>query len=247
MKTIRLLTFGLLALLIVPSVMAQGDESRGTNDLADRLVGQTQDLAERSYSWFTNNSRNSRADIEGVYQDEQLNASAALFRRMVRDRRSRAELQDTTVLLSDLARRADRFGRQRSLVSDIQRTISDIQRKLNFSGSGIGIGIGGPIIPGGVSSGSMRWHGTVDDITQIRVQGSYVEVSAVSGTAYSDGSYNFTSSLPYRPVTVRLNKISGRGNMQVIQQPSRDNDFTAVIEVRDTNRGPSSYEFEISW
>lgn len=246
MRTFRLLTLGLVMFLFLPLVMAQGDESRRTSDLADRLVGQTQDLADRSYSWFTNNSRNSRADIEGVYQDEQLNASAALFRRMVRDRRSRAELQDTTVLLSDLARRADRFGRQRSLISDIQRTISDIQRNLNFGG-GIGIGGGGPVIPGGVLSGSMRWRGTIDDIAQIRVQESYAEVNAVSGTPYSDATFSFTSPLPYRRVSVRLNKISGRGDMRIIQQPSRDNDFTAVIEIRDTNRGPASYEFEISW
>lgn len=247
MKTFRLLTFGLLALLVVPAVMAQGDESRRTGDLADRLVSQTQDLSDRSYSRYSSSSRNSRAETEALFQDEQLNASADLFRRMVRDRRSRSELQDGTVLLSDLARRADRFGRQRNLVSDIQRTISDIQRNLNFGG-GIGIGIGGgPIIPGGVFSGTMRWRGTIDDIVQIRVQESNIDVIAVSGTAYSDGSYNFTSPLPYQRVTVRLNKISGRGDMRIIQQPSRDNDYTAVIEVRDTNRGPSSYEFEISW
>jgi hypothetical protein len=132
-------------------------------------------------------------------------------------------------------------------MTNIRQTIDDIQRQLNFGG-GIGTGSGGGIgIPGGSTSGTMRWRGTVDDVAQIRVQESYVEISAVSGTPYTNGTYNFTSPLPNRRTTVRLTKISGRGDMRIIQQPSRDNDYTAVIEIRDTNRGPNDYEFELSW
>jgi len=246
MKTLRLITIGLLTVLFAHSVLAQDEDSRMRADLAERLVNQTQDLAERSYGWFNNARRNSRAETEALFQDQQLSASAILFRRMVRDRRSRSELQDATVQLSDLARRADRFGRQRVLVNDIQRTIADIQRNLNFGG-GIGGGVGGPIFPGPVSSGTMRWRGTIDDIAQVRIQESSVDVSAISGTPYNDGTFTFTSPLPYRRVTVRLTKLRGRGEVRIIQQPSRDNDFTAVIGIRDTNRGASGYEFELSW
>lgn len=246
MRYFRLLMPVIAVLFFMPSVMAQ---SRRVDDLADRLIVQTTEMAEQSYRDFSDRSRNNRADVEALYQDEQIKSSAALFRRMVRDRRPKTQLQNGTVVLSDLARSADRFGRQRSLMSDIQQTISDIQRSLNFGGGGGGGGGGGPIgIPGGgASSGTVRWRGTIDDIAQIRIQESSVDVSAVSGTAYTDGTYNFTSPLPYRRVTVRLNKISGRGDMRIVQQPSRENDFTAVIEIRDTNRGPNSYEFELSW
>lgn len=239
MRYIRLLMPVVVLLFFMPEVLAQ---SRRIDDLADRLVVQTSEMAEQSYRDFSDRSRNSRADVEALFQDEQVKSSAALFRRMVVDRRQKAQLQNATVVMSDLARAADRFGRQRDLMSDIQQTISDIQRNLNFGGPGTGGGIGV-----GVMSGTMRWRGTIDDIAQVRVQESNVDVSAVSGTPYTDGSYNFTSPLPYRRVTVRLNKISGRGDMRVIQQPSRDNDYTAVIEIRDTNRGPSTYEFELSW
>lgn len=248
MRYFRLLMPVMALLFFVPSVMAQ---SRRVDDLADRLVVQTTNMAEQSYRDFSDRSRSSRADVEALYQDEQIKSSAALFRRMVQDRRPKTQLQNATIVLSDLARSADRFGRQRNLMSDIQQTISDIQRSLNFGGGGpIGIpGGGGPIgIPGGgASSGTMHWRGTIDDIAQIRVQESSVDVSAVSGSPYSDGTFNFTSPLPYRRVTVQLNKISGRGDMRIIQQPSRENDYTAVIEIRDTNRGPSNYEFELSW
>lgn len=238
MRYFRLLLPVIALFLFVPSMMGQ---SRRLDDLADRLVVQTTQMAEESYRDFSDRSRNSRADVEALFQDEQIKSSAALFRRMVGDRRSKPQLQNATVVLSDLARSADRFGRQRGLISDIQQTISDIQRNLNFGGGSIGIG------QGGASSGTMRWRGTIDDIAQIRVQDGNVEVNAVSGNPYNNGAYNFTSPLPYRRVTVRLNKISGRGDVRIIQQPSRENDFTTVIEIRDTNRGPNDYEFEISW
>lgn len=243
MRYLRLLMPVIALLLFVPSVSAQ---SRRLDDLADRLVTQTAQMAEQSYRDFSDRSRNSRADVEALYQDEQVKSSAALFRRMVRDRRPRTQLQNATLVLSDLVRSADRFGRQRGLMTDIQQTMSDIQRTLNFGGPGTGGGIGGGI-GGGATSGTMRWRGTVDDTAQIHIQESNVEVRAISGTPYSDGTYNFTSPMPFRRVTVRLNKIMGRGDMRIVQQPTRENNFTTVVEIRDTNRGPSDYEFELSW
>jgi hypothetical protein len=230
-----------MVLLFVSSAMGQ---SRRLDDLADRLAEQTNQFAEQSYGDFTDRSRNTRTDVEALFQDEQVKSSAALFRRMVRDRRPRTQLQNASLVLSDMVRAADRYGRQRSLMNDIQRTVADIQRELNFGG-GIGGGIGSE--PVETSSGTMRWRGTVDDITQIHVQESNAEARAVSGTPNSDGTFNFSSPLPFRRTVVRLNKIRGRGEIRIIQQPSRSNDFTAVVEIRDPNRGPSDYEFELSW
>lgn len=246
MRFFRMLMVCAAVLVFTASAMAQSQRLSG---LADRLAEQTSELAESSYKYFASNNRNSRADIEALFQDQQLDSSAELFRRMVRERRPRAELQEATVALSDLARRADRYNRQRSLVSDIQRTLSDLQRDLNFGGGGIGNGNGqgGGVGQGGYTSGSMRWRGTVDDVSQIKIQEGNVEVSAISGSPSSDGTYDFTSPMPYRRLNVRLNKIRGRGDVRIIQQPTRDNDFTTIVEVRDTNRGPSDYEFEISW
>lgn len=239
MRYLRFLLPVIVLCFFAVSVSAQ---SRRLEDLADRLVSQTAEMSEQSYRDFSDRSRNSRADVEALYQDEQIRSSAALFRRMVRDRRPKTQLQNATVVLNDLARSADRFARQRRLMDDIQQTISDLQRSLNF-------GDGGPLgnSGGGSLSGTMRWRGTIDDTAQVRVQESNVEVRAVSGSAYSDGTFNFSSPLPFRRVTVRLNKISGRGDIRIIQQPSRENDYTAIVEIRDTNRGPSNYEFELSW
>lgn len=238
MRFFRMLTALTLLLLSMSVVMAQDDE-RMMEDSAERLARQAADLAERSYSDFRSRGRNSRADTEALFQDQQLGTSAEFYRRLVRDRRARLELREAISVVSDISRRADRYNRQRNLMNDIQRTIADIQRELNMGGGGPG--------PGFPSSGSVRWRGTVDDVTHLYIRNDGIEARAVSGQPYSDGTYNFTSALPYRRTTVRLNKIRGRGDMRIVQQPARNNDFTAIIEIRDTNRGPSDYELEVSW
>jgi hypothetical protein len=48
-------------------------------------------------------------------------------------------------------------------------------------------------------------------------------------------------------VTVRLTQKRGRGEIFIEQQPSRENDFTAIIRIRDSKGGASDYEFELQW
>jgi hypothetical protein len=79
------------------------------------------------------------------------------------------------------------------------------------------------------------------------IQGSYLEVRTLSGTEYNNGTYNFNGSLPNRQVNVRANKLSGRGEVRVVQQPSYNNSFTTIIEIRDGSGGARDYEVEIYW
>ena len=72
-------------------------------------------------------------------------------------------------------------------------------------------------------------------------------MQTLGGTPYNDGQPNFSASLPARRVTVRLTTKKGRGEIFIEQQPSRDNDFSAVIRIRDTKGGASDYEFELAW
>jgi len=93
----------------------------------------------------------------------------------------------------------------------------------------------------------MTWRGRVDDDVRIRIRGGTAEVETLGGTPYSDGQPNFSNSLPYRRVTVRLTNKRGRGEISIEQQPSRENDYTAVVRIRDTRGGASEYEFELQW
>jgi hypothetical protein len=48
-------------------------------------------------------------------------------------------------------------------------------------------------------------------------------------------------------VAVTVRKIRGRGEVFIEQQPSRENDYAAVIRLRDPRGGAADYEIEVSW
>ena len=93
----------------------------------------------------------------------------------------------------------------------------------------------------------MRWRGTVDDVVELNIQGSYIDPRAISGTPYNDGTVGLTEPLPNRSVNVSVRKLRGRGEVRVIQQPNRSNDYTAIIQIRDGSRGADNYDLEITW
>jgi hypothetical protein len=69
----------------------------------------------------------------------------------------------------------------------------------------------------------------------------------ISGRPTSGITFSFTSPLPRRAAAVRLEKKDGRGDVEIVQQPSQSNDFTAVIRIRDEKGGSDDYEFELIW
>lgn len=97
------------------------------------------------------------------------------------------------------------------------------------------------------ASGRVFWRGTVDDKVQLVIRNDKVEERTISGQANPDGVYSFTTPLPDSPVNVNVAKKKGRGSSKVIQQPTADNDFTAIIEIYDNGGGAREYQLEISW
>jgi hypothetical protein len=245
MKRYRSLPLWLCLLSL--SATAAHAQSYRLNSLSEQLSTQSNDLAERSYTDYTNNRFSNRSNIETLFLAQQFSASANIFRRMVRDSRRNAELRDAASILADLARRGGGGGYSRSSQwQDVQRTLEDILRELNVGGSPGGGG-GGGRGDDGRTTGRVRWRGTVDDDVQLVIRDDNIEVRTIGGSEYSDANYNFTSPLPRRRVTVNAIKLKGRGEVRVIQQPSRDNDFTAVVQVRDSGGGAREYELEVTW
>ena len=93
----------------------------------------------------------------------------------------------------------------------------------------------------------MTWSGRVDNDVKILVHGRFAEVQNLSGTPYDDGRADFTSELPARRVNVTLTVRRSRGEVILEQQPSRENNYTAIVHIRDLKGGASVYEFELSW
>lgn len=234
--------FAAACLLTLFLVTTPAQSTRLTS-LAQLLDEQAIDLAERIYGDYRSRSFSNRSDVEALYLAQQFSASARVFRRMVSDRRRESELKDGAAILSGLLSRADSDFSRRNRWSDVRRTLEDIQRASEGRGEGGGFHEG----EGEVTSGRLHWRGTVDDNVQLVIRDGYVDVRTIGGTEYNDANYNFTSPLPRRRITVRANKLNGRGTVRVLQQPSRENDFTAVIEIKDSSGGAKMYEIEVLW
>ena len=232
-------------LLFASPVFTQFNPSNNNNrlnDLAARLSRESGDFADQNYSTYTNSYRNNRNEIEAVMLTQQFAASAQIFYRMVVDNRRRQELREAFDLLSIHARSVERNNLTRNSWFNIQRLLSDIAREVAYDSSS-----GGGQNPDTGRGGRMTWRGRVDDDVRIRIRGGTADVETIGGTPYTDSQPNFDNSLPNRRVTVRLTQKRGRGEIFIEQQPSRENDFTAIVRIRDTRGGASEYEFELQW
>lgn len=243
MITRSLLTVVAILLFASPAFTQFGQSNRLT-DIASRLSRDADNFADTSYSGLTNNSRVSRNEIEAVMLAHQFAGASRIFYRMVVDRRRNQDLRDAFDTLQNLARSVERNNAQRNNWFNVQRSLQDIARELNYDSSGGG---GGGQYPDSGRSGRMTWRGRVDDDVRIRIRGGSADVETIGGTPYYDSQPNFSNSLPNRRVTVRLTEQRGRGEIFIEQQPSRENDFTAVIRIRDTRGGASEYAFTLEW
>lgn len=238
-----LLVFVVL-LLASPGMSQFGPQNRLT-DLAGRLSRDAADFADSSYSNFTNNTRAARNDTEAVMLAHQFAGASQIFYRMVVDRRRNQDLRDAFDILQNLARSVERNNVQQTNWNNIQRSLTDISRELSYNGGGGGGG--GQFPDSGNRSGRMTWRGRVDDDVRIRIRGGSADVETIGGTAYYDAQPNFSNSLPNRRVTVRLTQKRGRGDVFIEQQPTRENDFTAIVRIKDSKGGASDYEFTLEW
>ena len=97
-------------------------------------------------------------------------------------------------------------------------------------------------------SGKVFWRGMVDDRLHIVIRSDRIEHRTVGGTAQTDGIFAFTTPLPDQPVTVGVLRKAGRSKkISVIQQPTAQNDFTAIVEIHDEGGGAKEYQIEIFW
>lgn len=107
---------------------------------------------------------------------------------------------------------------------------------------------GGPGLPGpGTGTGTVIWNGRVDDRIRVFVQGANVWGQNLTGTGFQQGSVQVNGVLPRRASQVTVRKLSGRGIAYIAEQPNRNNNFTAAVEISDTRSGSDDYRIEISW
>ena len=235
-----------VSLLFASPTLAQFGQSNRLSDAAARLSRDADDFANATYNSYTTSNRNGRNDIEAVMLAQQFGASAKVFYRLVVDRRRNQELRDAYDLVRNLASSVERNNLQRNSWSNVQRSLAEVSRELDY-GTGGGpypdTGGGG----GGSHGGRMTWKGRVDDDVRITIRGGTADVETIGGTPYYDGQPNFDGSLPSRRVNVRLTNKRGRGEIYIEQQPSRENNFAVVVRIKDSRGGAADYEFQLEW
>ncbi|MDX1933031.1 MAG: hypothetical protein SFU56_10535 [Capsulimonadales bacterium] len=96
-------------------------------------------------------------------------------------------------------------------------------------------------------NGLVRWSGSVDQGVVLYVRGANIQAESTGGRPIVDMRSSFRRSLPSRPVRVSLVGTEGRGRIQLVEQPSARNGYTAVIRISDPEAGRGDYRFSLNW
>ncbi len=79
------------------------------------------------------------------------------------------------------------------------------------------------------------------------ISGSLVQTQDASATGVANVTSNISGYLARRPGSVTVNKNKGRGTVNVLQQPNAENDYVAIVQIFDNEKGAGDYEIEITW
>jgi hypothetical protein len=92
-----------------------------------------------------------------------------------------------------------------------------------------------------------EWSGRVDGEVRIFMRGNDVWTQGVSGRQNRQAGARVVRTLPAQPGQVRVQLVDGRGNADVIDQPSARNNYTAIVRVRDDGRRADRYRVVAYW
>jgi hypothetical protein len=96
-------------------------------------------------------------------------------------------------------------------------------------------------------SGQFRWQGQVDGSDYIRLQGSRVNIQHLEANPIQNDRFSLPEPLPRADLDVNLMRLQGRGRVELVQQPSAANNYTAVVLIDDPEEGSDFYEFQLTW
>jgi hypothetical protein len=88
----------------------------------------------------------------------------------------------------------------------------------------------------------------VDHLAELRIRGDRVSVRTVEGArSYDEGSV-CSQPLPYNSLRdFQIRQIAGRNRVNVIQEPNRMNNYSALLSINDDQGGGDHYAFEVTW
>jgi len=93
----------------------------------------------------------------------------------------------------------------------------------------------------------LDWSGRVDSLARISIQGGGAHVTLLGTADNGAGDLHVRNELPHRDGTVTVQVASGRGDVDVVQQPRADNDYVAILRIRDHSGGMDNYRLTALW
>jgi hypothetical protein len=107
--------------------------------------------------------------------------------------------------------------------------------------------IGQPRVMAQQGSELFEWTGSVDREVQIVMRGSNVWTNNVGQAERPRAKTRSYNRLPNQNGQVAVRLLNGRGQADVIQQPSQQNQYTTIVRVRDDRNGADSYRVATYW
>lgn len=95
--------------------------------------------------------------------------------------------------------------------------------------------------------GLFHWEGRVDKGVDVTIRGDLHTLSDMGGQGTRERVARFESALPRESVEIYVEKLEGRGDVDLLQAPSSANDYTAIVRIEDDKGGADDYEFELRW
>ena len=93
-----------------------------------------------------------------------------------------------------------------------------------------------------------EWSGVVDREIQIHLRGNRAYVQAVgAGEDRNNHRGRMIGGLPQQTGNLVVQRLEGRGDVDVIEQPTSRNGYTATLRIRDPRGGAARYRIVAYW
>lgn len=126
----------------------------------------------------------------------------------------------------------------------------------NNEGGGAYNNDGGLLSPSGGAAPSygtdvgtgMMWSGRVDGRIRVSVRGNQAWSQQITGAPVVDERIGVGSALPRSAVRdLDIRRVRGRDDVEIVQRPSANNNYTLIFEINDSSGGADFYEVQVTW
>lgn len=119
------------------------------------------------------------------------------------------------------------------------------------AGGRIGVGLMIAALTASAAGAQQRqlfhWSGRVDQQVQLTMTGRNVTSSNMGPNEPGKRNLNVMAPMPRMDGMVSVQILNGRGTANVVQQPTAQNGYTAIVSVRDPQGGSADYSLNVFW